>query len=1214
MNDERFASSLSPEELEKRAQRQRERQLKALADLSAASSRGAEDGGIEEEGGDEVLSPAVMEALAFLQGDIGLPTTTDALAPFESKWRFTFSELQSAVKVVSTLFGNPSLFLGDPYLAESRLYTMITRDRRSKKENREAFKQIMNEEKRRRDKAKRAQDLETIKKTTMKREREEALNQLLLAGDDEGNDDDEDGRGNRAQQLLIQQRQLRMQPSTPLAITAGGINNEKLSSAEVSKCSVAEKVLHKRAIAAFELLEVIFDVSSLHAEGLMVEEGTKRLTPQQAQDWRCHLTAAFHRYIPTLPFGTQMVHCLPVADFHGQEHELIPTWAPHAHTVLQAAQRLLLSLRVFAAKSTEEVAGRGMLVSEFDCVKQLSLCLKERLLPRTHYRSGGAEGDEGMGVPAQSIAEIFSSWRGMPGQSTSDDKQALYFAVGAASAPLLERAAARLSNGSLFQCVLKANIRSPSGGAANRPIISASSLRMGLLSALLRRENAVDADVSLGRLLSNVGSQCCQLLDSRALMSHGSVASVCVASLSVLIPEILAAHTITAASLGQLLMQLTTLLTVVTQTHAQHLEDTLRCDLDDCAEERSVDPARAYLQGLGDAHTRDEQLFIGSAMRQSPPKCEEGEEPPLRAPPYITLQRLSDTTVALLGAILYAADDYGSEATITKGLPSLFNGVKLHAPPAAPEADPNGTIPGEEGVFEGDEIVGNVESRHQFPYQDAMLFVTSTGGGGGGAAEKGGTLMMLTRETSAELRMNRVQKCHTCKGKYSFLHPFYYSLCRPCGEFNYNKRLMTRDLTGKVVLLTGCRIKIGYAMALSLLRCGATVIGTTRFSVDAMGRFSEEPDFEAWKHRLHLYTIDLRDMWLVTEFCAYIGSKFPKLFAIINNAAQTIARTAAYTAELRRLEAQPPPRLRERLNTDADATAWYHYYHANSSVIVGRSLTLEHHPVPNPVMQDDLEIDGPTSAGNDCGDAADGAATAGLPKESAEEREMRMRKEGGDGGALTNHLEGNALGAAVAKRYDRYDTYAEESDKRDRNTWTMNMAEVEGSEAAEVMAINALSPFILNAKLKPLLMNRAGEEPEVERGATLSHSARKAGADRAGRYPSSARFIINVSAMEGQFYRHKQTTHPHTNMAKAALNMMTRTSAEDYAKDGIYMNSVDTGWITDESPAEKKKHRAQESMLCPLDEVDAAARCLDLIYSDSREYGKFFKNFITISW
>lgn len=102
--------------------------------------------------------------------------------------------------------------------------------------------------------------------------------------------------------------------------------------------------------------------------------------------------------------------------------------------------------------------------------------------------------------------------------------------------------------------------------------------------------------------------------------------------------------------------------------------------------------------------------------------------------------------------------------------------------------------------------------------------------------------------------------------------------------------------------------------------------------------------------------------------------------------------------------------------------------------------------------------------------------------------------------------------------------------------------------------------------------------------------------------------------MEGQFYRYKQTTHPHTNMAKAALNMMTRTSGEDYAADGIFMNSVDTGWITDESPKIKKNRRAEQHLLCPLDEIDAAARCLDLIYTNSHVYGKFYKDYKEIAW
>src|SRR6202008_299322 len=111
-----------------------------------------------------------------------------------------------------------------------------------------------------------------------------------------------------------------------------------------------------------------------------------------------------------------------------------------------------------------------------------------------------------------------------------------------------------------------------------------------------------------------------------------------------------------------------------------------------------------------------------------------------------------------------------------------------------------------------------------------------------------------------------------------------------------------------------------------------------------------------------------------------------------------------------------------------------------------------------------------------------------------------------------------------------------------RNSWRLTLAEVPGVELLEVQLVNAVAPFILNARLKPLMLRR----------------------------PERAKHIVNVSAVEGQFYRRFKTTrHPHTNMAKAALNMMTRTSATDYFNDGIHMNSVDTGWITDENPPDR---------------------------------------------
>ena len=97
--------------------------------------------------------------------------------------------------------------------------------------------------------------------------------------------------------------------------------------------------------------------------------------------------------------------------------------------------------------------------------------------------------------------------------------------------------------------------------------------------------------------------------------------------------------------------------------------------------------------------------------------------------------------------------------------------------------------------------------------------------------------------------------------------------------------------------------------------------------------------------------------------------------------------------------------------------------------------------------------------------------------------------------------------------------------------------------------------------------------------------------------PERDKHIVNVSAVEGQFYRNFKTTrHPHTNMAKAALNMMTRTAAADYHHDGIHMNSVDTGWVTDEDPIEiAARKTAEQRFHPPLDIVDGAARIVDPI-------------------
>jgi NAD(P)-dependent dehydrogenase (short-subunit alcohol dehydrogenase family) len=121
------------------------------------------------------------------------------------------------------------------------------------------------------------------------------------------------------------------------------------------------------------------------------------------------------------------------------------------------------------------------------------------------------------------------------------------------------------------------------------------------------------------------------------------------------------------------------------------------------------------------------------------------------------------------------------------------------------------------------------------------------------------------------------------------------------------------------------------------------------------------------------------------------------------------------------------------------------------------------------------------------------------------------------------------------------------------------------------------------------------------------------------RTPGRHKHVVNVSAMEGQFYRTQKTDkHPHTNMAKAALNMMTRTSAPDFVKDGIHMNAVDTGWITDEDPAQHAERKAADGFAPPLDIIDGAARIVDPIFAGhltgEHVWGQFLKDYKPTPW
>ncbi|HEY0195915.1 MAG TPA: SDR family NAD(P)-dependent oxidoreductase [Kofleriaceae bacterium] len=336
------------------------------------------------------------------------------------------------------------------------------------------------------------------------------------------------------------------------------------------------------------------------------------------------------------------------------------------------------------------------------------------------------------------------------------------------------------------------------------------------------------------------------------------------------------------------------------------------------------------------------------------------------------------------------------------------------------------------------------------------------------------------------------QRCYVCKQRYRELHGFYHLLCPDCGARHFAARSDTADLTGRRALVTGGRIKIGFELARKLAAAGAEVSVTTRFPADARRRFAEAELAD----RVEVIGLDFRDLrgvlaWIDGE----LGRGRP-LDILINNAAQTVRRPAAYDAPL----------------------------------LAAERAALARPPGPAPAPEAALMFPGELDQ------------------------------------------EGQPL------------------DLRPTNSWVLGAEDVEPVELVEVHAINAIAPFLLASRLRPLF-------------------TRSRFADR---------YIVNVSAMEGVFaYRNKQPRHPHTNMAKAALNMFTRTSAADYARDGIYMNSVDTGWITQENPWPKKQRLDAAGFCPPLDLVDGAARVLAPVFRGVRGApvaGLLFKDYEPAAW
>ena len=378
--------------------------------------------------------------------------------------------------------------------------------------------------------------------------------------------------------------------------------------------------------------------------------------------------------------------------------------------------------------------------------------------------------------------------------------------------------------------------------------------------------------------------------------------------------------------------------------------------------------------------------------------------------------------------------------------------------------------------------------------------------------------------------LHEPRKCYVCKAPFQHVHFFYDQLCAKCAELNWEKRQQTADCRGRVAIVTGARVKIGYQASILLLRAGAEVLATTRFPQDAAARYARESDYAEWKDRIHVYGLDLRHTPSVEAFAKHVNDTYERLDFIVHNACQTVRRPPGFYTHL--LDAERAPL------TALPAT--------EQRVLAGHAALLARREHRH-----------------------DAAALSQVPL-----------------------LDEDHAPTALLFPEGQLDQDLQQIDLRAANSWRLTLADVPTIELLEVQLVNSIAPFVLSARLKPLML----------------------------RHRTFDKHIVNVSAMEGQFYReHKTDKHPHTNMAKAALNMLTRTSAPDYVQDGIHMNSVDTGWVTDEDAAALAERKVEvHGFHPPLDIVDGAARIIDPIFhglnTGEHLWGLFLKDYRAIPW
>ena len=369
---------------------------------------------------------------------------------------------------------------------------------------------------------------------------------------------------------------------------------------------------------------------------------------------------------------------------------------------------------------------------------------------------------------------------------------------------------------------------------------------------------------------------------------------------------------------------------------------------------------------------------------------------------------------------------------------------------------------------------------------------------------------------------------------------------------------MKLDFSGRIAIVTGGRVKIGYYIATKLLSYGAKVLITSRFPKDTLFKYQQDPEYEKWKNNLVIYPIDFRIFESTIKFVKFINENFPHVDILVNNAAQTIRRTASYYKYLL------PTETKELNPEDEKKVIKNDYINLQKQLKEGEKSKNSKKEIENSLISL-VNNDNP-----DYKEILPLSVIASQIRIMEEKEQPHVTVMGGDG-----------------QPYDF---------SGGKNSWNFEFDEIPFQEFTEVQIINSWTPYYLCVKLKPLMLKS----------------------------PFTDKYIVNVTAVEGIFNHFKKTTHVHTNMAKAALNMFTRTCGKYLEKENIYMTCVDTGWVSHMGEMNKmldpktQEHSEHEMAIVPLDELDGAMRVLHPIIEGikNKKYysGVLLKDYVVSNW